>query len=118
MAQLNYEGLMFKNPVLRVRGTIACPYDSYMKYGGNTSCVTVQCDDTLLIFDSGTGILPLEINSWKMVTNISVSLAYALGPHSGFPFLNQHILPTLVLIYIVAISKNTEALFLKFCHIK
>ncbi len=73
---------MFKTRFWGVRGTIACPYDSYMRYGGNTSCVTVQCDDTLLIFDSGTGILPLGNKPWQMEMGISAFFfAHTLGPH-------------------------------------
>jgi phosphoribosyl 1,2-cyclic phosphodiesterase len=39
-----------------VRGSIACPGPATVRYGGNTSCVEVNCGDHLLIFDSGTGI--------------------------------------------------------------
>jgi CheY-like chemotaxis protein/phosphoribosyl 1,2-cyclic phosphodiesterase len=38
------------------RGSIATPGPSTLRYGGNTSCVEVRTDDdTLLIFDCGTG---------------------------------------------------------------
>jgi len=38
------------------RGGIACPGAQTARYGGNTSCVEVQFDDHLLIFDAGTGL--------------------------------------------------------------
>ena len=38
-----------------VRGSIACPGEATVRYGGNTSCVEVRCGDKLLIFDAGTG---------------------------------------------------------------
>jgi phosphoribosyl 1,2-cyclic phosphodiesterase len=41
------------------RGSIACPGPSTIRYGGNTPCVEVRCDDHVLIFDGGTGIRPL-----------------------------------------------------------
>ena len=42
-----------------VRGSIACPGEKTMRYGGNTSCVEVRCGERLLIFDAGTGARPL-----------------------------------------------------------
>lgn len=40
-----------------VRGGIPTPEPGKMRYGGNTSCVSVELDDgTLLILDAGTGI--------------------------------------------------------------
>jgi phosphoribosyl 1,2-cyclic phosphodiesterase len=41
------------------RGSIPCPGPDTVRYGGNTSCVEVQCGDHTLIFDGGSGILPL-----------------------------------------------------------
>jgi len=42
-----------------VRGSIACPGPSTLRYGGNTPCVEVRCGAETLIFDAGTGIRPL-----------------------------------------------------------
>ncbi len=42
-----------------VRGSIACPGESYVRYGGNTSCVEMRCGPHLLIFDGGTGLREL-----------------------------------------------------------
>ncbi len=39
-----------------VRGSIACPGESTVGYGGNTSCVEMRCGSQLLIFDGGTGL--------------------------------------------------------------
>ncbi len=39
-----------------VRGSIACPGESHRRYGGNTSCLEVRCDEHLLVFDAGTGL--------------------------------------------------------------
>lgn len=44
------------------RGSLACPGDDYAKYGGNTSCVEVNCDGIPFIFDAGSGIRPLGFN--------------------------------------------------------
>ncbi|MGQ0677082.1 MAG: MBL fold metallo-hydrolase [Rhodospirillales bacterium] len=42
-----------------VRGSIACPGPSTVRYGGNTSCLEVRCGGRLLIMDAGTGLRPL-----------------------------------------------------------
>lgn len=42
-----------------VRGSIATPGPTTVRYGGNTSCLEVRCGDSLLIFDAGTGIRDL-----------------------------------------------------------
>jgi phosphoribosyl 1,2-cyclic phosphodiesterase len=42
-----------------VRGSYAAPFPTHLKVGGNTSCVEVNVDDTVLICDAGTGIIPL-----------------------------------------------------------
>lgn len=42
-----------------VRGSIACPRASTLRYGGNTPCVEVRCGHHTLIFDAGTGIRAL-----------------------------------------------------------
>ena len=39
-----------------VRGSIPCPGQATVKYGGNTTCVEMQIAGTRLIFDAGTGI--------------------------------------------------------------
>ena len=42
-----------------VRGSIACPGEATVRYGGNTSCLEVFCGSKRLIFDAGTGLRPL-----------------------------------------------------------
>jgi CheY-like chemotaxis protein/phosphoribosyl 1,2-cyclic phosphodiesterase len=37
------------------RGSIAKPGPSTVRYGGNTACVEVRADDTLIVLDCGTG---------------------------------------------------------------
>ena len=37
------------------RGSIAKPGPNTVRYGGNTSCVEVRADDTLIVLDCGTG---------------------------------------------------------------
>ncbi|HZD89021.1 MAG TPA: MBL fold metallo-hydrolase [Pseudolabrys sp.] len=42
-----------------VRGSIPCPGPKTLRYGGNTPCIEVRCDDHLIIFDAGTGLRAL-----------------------------------------------------------
>ena len=39
-----------------VRGSIPAPAPQNMRYGGNTSCVEVRCNNQLLILDAGSGL--------------------------------------------------------------
>ena len=39
-----------------VRGSIASPGEHTVNVGGNTTCLSVRCDDYLFVFDAGTGI--------------------------------------------------------------
>jgi phosphoribosyl 1,2-cyclic phosphodiesterase len=42
-----------------VRGSIATPGASTVRYGGNTACVEVRCDGEIIILDAGTGLRAL-----------------------------------------------------------
>ncbi len=42
-----------------VRGSYPAPGPDTVQVGGNTSCVEVQAGPHTLIFDAGTGIIPL-----------------------------------------------------------
>lgn len=42
-----------------VRGSVAVPGPATVRYGGNTSCVSVDVGDTVLVIDTGTGAIPL-----------------------------------------------------------
>ncbi len=42
-----------------VRGSIPCPGPATVRYGGNTPCLEVRAAGRLMIFDAGTGLMPL-----------------------------------------------------------
>jgi len=74
------------------RGSIATPGLDTVKYGGNTACVEVSDKDTLVIFDSGTGIRPLGLDLMKRIPkgqrihgHIFIS-HFHLDHIQGFPF--------------------------------
>jgi phosphoribosyl 1,2-cyclic phosphodiesterase len=71
-----------------VRGTVACPGPSTLRYGGNTSCIEVMCGDRRLIFDAGTGlrVLGTALNGRKRV-DAHLFLTHTHLDHiCGFPF--------------------------------
>ena len=71
-----------------VRGSIACPGAATARYGGNTSCVELQCGEHLLIFDAGTGLRELG-NALKLNDGVqaSIFLSHCHFDHiCGLPF--------------------------------
>lgn len=72
-----------------VRGSIATPGKDTVIYGGNTACVSVELDDTILIFDAGTGIRVCGnylLSKGKSITG-SIFISHTHWDHiQGFPF--------------------------------
>ena len=71
-----------------VRGSIACPLSSYMKYGGNTSCIEVTVGDQTFIMDASTGIRGLGQELVKKEPfKLTMLLTHTHWDHvNGFPF--------------------------------
>lgn len=71
-----------------VRGSIACPLRTHMLFGGNTSCVSVNVADELVIFDAGTGINSLGNHLLKNhVNHGTICISHTHWDHiNGFPF--------------------------------
>ena len=77
-----------------VRGSIPVSSSRNSKYGGNTSCVEVTCDDKTIILDCGTGVraLGLDILERDTVKQNSKNALYVFFSHvhwdhiQGFPF--------------------------------
>jgi len=71
-----------------VRGSIACPGQNTVRYGGNTSCVEMRVGGHRLIFDGGTG---LRVLGQTLLADMPVE-AHMFFTHShwdhiqGFPF--------------------------------
>jgi len=79
-----------------VRGSIASPGPSTVRYGGNTTCIEVRTDNNeLIIIDAGTGIFPL---SQSLLSELPVT-ANVLITHShwdhiqGLPFFIPNFIP-------------------------
>ncbi|MFM7428044.1 MAG: MBL fold metallo-hydrolase [Elainella sp.] len=79
-----------------VRGSIACPGQSTVRYGGNTSCVEMRVGGHRLIFDGGTG---LRVLGHSLMAEIPVE-AHLFFTHShwdhiqGFPFFTPAFVPS------------------------
>lgn len=74
-----------------VRGSIASPGTHTVVFGGNTSCVSVECGDYLLIFDGGTGIRKLgqylEARKDRRTITGHIFLSHTHWDHiQGLPF--------------------------------
>ena len=41
------------------RGSLPMTGRDYLEYGGNTSCISVDCKDELIVFDGGSGLMNL-----------------------------------------------------------
>ncbi len=79
-----------------VRGSIACPAKTHLRYGGNTSCVEICAGDERFIFDSGTGIRMLGNNFLREGRrNGTILLSHTHWDHiQGFPFFNPLFVPS------------------------
>ena len=74
-----------------VRGTLPVPGETTVRYGGNTSCVSVCCaSKELFIFDAGTGIKAFSDylkDHQKTPLNANIFISHAHYDHiNGFPF--------------------------------
>ena len=77
-----------------VRGSIPVPGAKTLKYGGNTSCVELHCDEKTIILDCGSGIraLGLDIEERGFVKESGKKELYIFFSHvhwdhiQGFPF--------------------------------
>jgi phosphoribosyl 1,2-cyclic phosphodiesterase len=72
-----------------VRGSIACPGSSTIRYGGNTPCIEVRCGEHVLIFDAGTGLRPLGLDLLKdkKLRDIDIFITHCHLDHVvGLPF--------------------------------
>ncbi|MFC1820352.1 MBL fold metallo-hydrolase [Thermodesulfobacteriota bacterium] len=75
------------------RGSVSTPGRITEKYGGNTPCVAVRCQDIQLIFDAGTGIRNLglelleEFNREENPPALHLFLSHTHWDHiQGLPF--------------------------------
>lgn len=86
-----------------VRGSIATPGPSTVRYGGNTTCLEIICDDTRFILDMGTGarVLGNALMREAPAGGVAVTVLFSHF-HSdhviGFPFFGPLFDPTTRLV--------------------
>jgi phosphoribosyl 1,2-cyclic phosphodiesterase len=70
------------------RGSFPCASLNHMKYGGNTSCVSVDTGNTTIVLDAGTGLFMLGKHLVKRgVQSATLLLSHSHTDHIiGFPF--------------------------------
>jgi len=70
------------------RGSLASPGPDTVRYGGNTSCVSViGSHDTLLVLDAGTGMRCLGLNLPQELNRVDILLTQLHMDHiQGLPF--------------------------------
>lgn len=71
-----------------VRGSIPSPGPTTVRYGGNTSCISVHLPgDKVLVLDSGSGIKELGRSLARQSSEIYIILSHSHWDHiHGFPF--------------------------------
>lgn len=73
-----------------VRGSIASPGPSTVRYGGNTTCIEIRTDSNeLIVLDAGTGIFPLSQSLLgELPVTANVLITHSHWDHiQGLPFL-------------------------------
>jgi phosphoribosyl 1,2-cyclic phosphodiesterase len=70
------------------RGSLASPGPDTVRYGGNTSCVSIEgADGSILVLDAGTGIRSLGLNLPPDLKRVDVLLTHLHMDHlQGLPF--------------------------------
>ncbi|MBN2424713.1 MAG: MBL fold metallo-hydrolase [Calditrichaceae bacterium] len=79
-----------------VRGSIPTPGPSTVRYGGNTSCVEVSYNDSLIILDAGSGLRELGQDLLKRTPPIkaNIFISHMHWDHiQGIPFFTPAFVP-------------------------
>jgi phosphoribosyl 1,2-cyclic phosphodiesterase/ActR/RegA family two-component response regulator len=97
------------------RGSIPTPGPAFLRHGGNTSCMSVELGDEVLVFDAGSGIreLGLDLVS-RGPRRIHLFITHTHWDHiQGFPFFNPAYVPGFELVVWGAkgFGKSLDAVF-------
>ncbi len=80
-----------------VRGSYPAPGEGTVKYGGNTASVEIRAGERTILFDAGTGIIPLghELARTKRASEIVLLFSHLHHDHTqGFPFFTPAYIPS------------------------
>jgi len=80
------------------RGSIPTPGPRTQRYGGNTSCVEIRAENTVIICDGGTGLRELGVDllrrSEGQPLTLHLFLSHVHWDHiQGFPFFQPAYMP-------------------------
>lgn len=77
-----------------VRGSIPVSGEHVRRYGGDTTCVSIELHDQVLVLDAGTGIRRLGASLMESDKPILILLTHPHADHvQGFPFFGPMYLP-------------------------
>ncbi|MCE5249918.1 response regulator [bacterium] len=97
------------------RGSVPVSGLRYMHHGGNTSCISFECGDEIIIFDAGTGIRELGMELLKQPPRrLHMFISHTHWDHiQGFPFFVPAFLPGFEIIVYGAsgFGKDLESVF-------
>lgn len=98
----------FKVTFWGVRGSIACPGEETVRYGGNTSCIEMQVNGERLIFDGGTGLRELgQKLMMELPIRANLFFTHSHWDHiQGFPFFTPAFVPGNEIYIYGAIAPN------------
>ncbi|MGC4115507.1 MAG: MBL fold metallo-hydrolase [Myxococcales bacterium] len=82
-----------------VRGSIPTPGHGTARYGGNTPCIEIRTDRTLLVCDGGSGLREFGVDLMRRCGRAPINVhMFFSHPHwdhiQGFPFFTPAYLPT------------------------
>jgi len=93
---MNKQQLPVKLRFWGVRGSLPAPGSDTVRYGGNTTCITIQVGDELIIFDAGSGLR--NLSNWMQEAGIDKANMYFSHFHMdhicGLPFFYPGFNPT------------------------
>lgn len=100
-----------------VRASIPTPGPETVRYGGNTTCIEIRCDDQVFIIDTGTGVRELGnrlIREQQPPHTVKLFYSHLHMDHiQGFPFFAPLYMPSTTLhIYSPRPSKETPRQFM------
>lgn len=78
------------------RGSTPVSGSEFMKYGGNTTCIALYVEDTLLAVDCGTGLAPLQASRFNTgdFSSADIFLTHVHWDHiQGIPFFGPFFSP-------------------------
>ena len=79
-----------------VRGSYSAPFKTHLGVGGNTSCVEIRVNDTIVLCDAGTGIIPFgnQLMQQSEMRELLIILTHYHWDHiCGLPFFVPAFMP-------------------------